>query len=101
MSFVREEIVKSTRKLHRCFTCRRDIQIGSTAVRWSGMSDGEFMSAIYHSDCREAELRLNALYGTSSNEWMSLYNHESEDEAWLIDEFPAVADRLGIKDPHS
>lgn len=96
MSFANETTIRATRKDHRCDACNKTIPTGSAAVRWSGVSDGEFMTADYHSDCREAEIHLNGLYGCQGDEWIGLRDREREDHAWLLTDFPEVAARLGI-----
>lgn len=97
MSFASERQVKATQKAHRCDACFKQIHAGGPAVRWSGMSDGEFHACIYHVDCREAELKLNGLSGYRfGDDWMGLEDRDHQDEPWLLEEFPEVAARLGI-----
>lgn len=95
MSFIREYPIKAVRKAHRCEACRKPIEIGQPATRWSGMTDGEFNSVIYHPDCREAEVAFNATkdwrYG---DEWYPLYEIEPDDHDWLLTDFPTVAARM-------
>ena len=40
MTFSNEVSVRSTRKAHVCDVCRRPIDVGQSAVRWSGTTDG-------------------------------------------------------------
>lgn len=96
MSFTRERAVKATRKEHRCVGCERTISAGSAAVRWSGLTDGDFSSVIYHPDCRAAEIDLNKAYDTDWGEWMGLHEMEWEDWPWLVESYPAIAERMGI-----
>lgn len=91
MTFVRENTVKAVRKPHRCTGCYATIEVGERAVRWNGMTDGYFSSAIYHPDCRAAEIDLNKLHGTwAPDEWLPLNDLDSEDRDWLAAEYPAV-----------
>jgi hypothetical protein len=102
MSFVSETDVKAVRKRHRCDGCGRNIDIGQPAKRWAGTTDGEFCTAIYHVDCREAECALNKLSDTyHPDEWQALREIDSEDWPWLRDTFPAVAHRMGIGAPRA
>lgn len=100
MTFATETNVKAVRKRHRCDGCGKRIEIGSPAVRWAGMTDGDFGAAIYHPDCRLAEIKLNDLLETQwGDEWAALSEIDEEDWPWLIETFPAVAARMGIKPP--
>lgn len=97
VSFVTETDVKAVRKRHRCDGCGAHIEIGEPAKRWAGMTDGEFGTAIYHPDCRAAEVRLNDLAGWGfGDDWYPLSDAGREDWPWLIEEFPAVAARMNI-----
>ena len=98
MSFVSETTVKAVRKRHRCEGCGKHIEIGEPAKRWAGMSDGDFVSVIYHPDFRAAEERMNELAGWRYGDDWYLLNDDlgREDWPWLIEEFPAVAARMGI-----
>ncbi len=103
MSFAREYPVKAIRKPRRCVGCGKMLIAGSPAVEWVGMSDGEFATATYHPDCREAEIALNNNAGGSWDEWYSLLNdRDTDDEAWLRTDFPSVAERIyGPSPPES
>lgn len=60
--------------------------------------DGEFGSAIYHTECREAEIAFNSMCGGTTYEWCSLRDdRDIPDDDWLLAEFPLVAQRLGVK----
>lgn len=96
MSFASTRTVKAVRKAHKCVGCDRMIEIGQPAERWSGMTDGDFASVIYHVDCRAAEIELNKLASTDWDEWMGLADIEDDDWDWLIEEYPAVAARMGL-----
>lgn len=96
MSFNRNWTVKATRKPTICTACMQRIPAGSTVEKWAGMSDGEFYTASYHTDCRAAEIALNELLGTYPDEWQPLADIDSEDVPWLVETFPAVAARKGF-----
>lgn len=89
MSFRDERLVKATRKRHLCQACDKWIEIGEQAINWVGMTDGEFDSLYYHTDCREAEVALNRLHDWGwYDDWMRLCEIESEDRPWLKTEYP-------------
>ena len=96
MSFCREDPVKAVRKQHRCDACGSAIAMGRPAVRWVGMSDGDFGSAIYHPDCREAEIELNRKAGGNWDEWYRLEDEPRRELTWLWRDYPAVAARFGV-----
>lgn len=96
MSFTNEYAVKAVRKRYRCDICPVHIEAGEPAVRWAGMSDGEFYSSVFHPDCREAEVAYNELCGPNWDEWYRLDEMEDDSHEWLIAEYPAVAERFGL-----
>ena len=97
MSFYRERAIKSTRKERQCYGCCRTIAVGSEALECAGTGTDGFWSGTYHTDCRKAEIAFNDLKDYRwGDEWYALHEIEFEDWDWLIDEFPAVADRMGI-----
>lgn len=101
MSFSREWKVKAVRKEHRCQGCRTKLEIGQPAARWAGTTDGQFDSVIYHPECREAEVALNDLTGDwVYGDWHSLSEIEDDDRAWLAENHPIVARRMGIPVPY-
>lgn len=99
MTFLREQTVKSTRRVHRCEACGQPMAIGSEAYRWFGVVEGQFYSIIYHPDCREAENALNDLHETWGDEWIGLCDLDPEDHTWLAETYPAVAARKGVPTP--
>jgi hypothetical protein len=90
--------IKATRKPHQCEGCGKIIEAGAPAFYWAGDCDGDFYSAHYHLDCREAEVVWNSIRDTWGDEYDSLcaIHEEPEDVAWLVEEFPAVAARMGL-----
>lgn len=97
MGFSSETKVNAVRKSRRCDACGKFVEIGQPAIKWAGTTDGDFGTLIYHPDCRAAELALNELHGTWSNEdWIGLWDFDWDDADWLIDQFPEVAARKGI-----
>lgn len=98
MSFVSETKVKAVRKRHRCDGCGQHIDIGQPATRWAGLADGDFGTAIFHPECREAEVALNHKNDWRwGDDWWRLCDMEREDREWLIEERPIVAERMGIR----
>jgi hypothetical protein len=98
MTLLSHREVKRIRKQHRCAGCRKLMAVGLPATRWSGTSDGEFWSQIYHTECYRAENRLNDIHGThGTDDWIVLSGHESEDVEFLLEEFPVVAERFGYQ----
>lgn len=98
MSFVNETAVKAVRKPGLCDVCSRMVEAGQPAVRWAGITDGQFDTSLYHPECRAAEIALNKLHGTDrwGDDWMSLSDTDWEDWRWLVEEHPVVAERKGI-----
>jgi len=97
IEFSSEYTVKATKKEHKCGICGQTIDKGQAAVRWSSKQDGEFMSYIWHTDCREAEIALNKLYDSDWDDWSTVtYDMQREDLPWLKAEFPKVFERLGF-----
>jgi len=98
MGFYTETNVKAVRKRHVCDGCGRHIEIGEPAIRWAGTTDGDFGTAIYHPDCRAAEVALNndILGFRSGDDWCPLSDLEHEDRPWLLEAHPTVAARMGI-----
>lgn len=99
MGFSSETMVKGVRKQHVCDGCGKRIETGTPAVRWSGMTDGEFGTCIYHPDCRAAEVALNDVHGWGyGDDWMGLSDLEHDDLPWLAETYPAVYQRMGRTD---
>jgi len=98
MSFHSETKVKAVRKRHQCDGCSRLIEIGEPAIRWAGLTDGDFGTAIYHPECREAEVAYNrdVLDWLYSDDWYPLHDIERESWAWLVEAHPVAAARLNI-----
>lgn len=98
MSFASESTVKAVRRRHLCDGCSRHIEIGEPATRWAGLTEGDFGTAIYHPDCRAAEVDLNneILGWQYGDDWLPLHDIEREDWPWLIEAHPAVAARMNL-----
>ena len=94
MSFSREQTVKATRKPCRCIACNTAIAVGQSAIRCTGMVDGDFNAVAYHPECRAAEIAFNDLRGTYGDDWGGLDEMEREDREWLLIEHPIVAARM-------
>lgn len=96
MTFINERSIKAVRKRTGCDACGKYIEIGEPATRWAGLTDGMFCAIAYHPECRVAEVALNKLHGTYSDEWMGLADLEWDDHRWLLENHPLVAERKGI-----
>ena len=96
MSFYREKPIKAVRKSRQCMGCRKQIEIGASALECAGHWEGDFWSGTYHAECRKAECAYNDLVGQTGDEWCALGEMDSEDWGWLIETFPVVAERMAI-----
>lgn len=99
MTFASETTVKAVRKRHNCDGCQRRIEVGEPAVRWAGMTEGDFGHCIYHPDCRKAEIayNLDILDCQHGDDWSQLSDIDCDDWPWLIGAFPAVAARMNLR----
>lgn len=98
MTFTREWAVKAVRTDARCVGCHRAIELGQPAIRWAGLTDGDFGTAVYHPDCRAAEIALNRLNSSwHPDEWIPISDLDREDRDWLLGHHPTVAARMGLK----
>lgn len=97
MSFYSERPIKAVRKTRACDGCGTPLAVGQPALKCSGNHDG-FWSGTYHLECREAEIALNKLHDCwGGDDWMSLcHDLEWDDYPWLIEKFPAVAERKKV-----
>ena len=97
MGFSTETKVGAVRKAKRCDACGKMVEVGQPAIKWAGTTDGDFGTLAYHVDCRAAEIALNKLHDTWSNEdWIGLWDFDWEDADWLLADYPEVAARKGI-----
>lgn len=99
MSFFTDRDVKATRKPHACEGCGKLIAAASPAWYFSQLWDGCFSAGYYHTDCRKAEVELNELKDfRSGDDWLSLceVRDEPDDIAWLVQDYPVVAARMGL-----
>ena len=97
--FSSSEEIKRTRKSHRCFCCESEIPAGSSALKMTGVWEGDFYCEWIHSDCKEAADALNALSGNWGEDFVWLHQMEEfEDARFILKEFPEVAARLAICD---
>lgn len=96
MSFISERNVKAVRKARYCGGCGKMVAVGSAAIVWAGVVDGDFHTNTYHPECRAAELALNDLQGWRgpSDDWTMLHEVETDDYVWLAQEHPAAFRRL-------
>ena len=92
--------IKATRKQHRCEWCGHTISVGHPAIRSSGVFDGEFQSRIAHTDCEEAVIqhhKICGMYGDDDLVDLSEIAGDRDNWPWLLEEFPAVAERFGVQ----
>lgn len=95
--FYGETSIKKTRKARPCCGCTRIIEAGTPAIKCFGREGGDFWAGTYHSDCREAEIKLNSYRDYRwGDDFMALADLELDDWPMLLEEFPAVADRFNI-----
>ncbi len=96
--FSRQRDVKKTRKVHPCEACERPIAKGSKATYFAGTFEGDFYSAHYHPDCREAENAWNAAAGFSGDEhtvlWVMFEEGDSDPHFFDTDEARTFRRRL-------
>ena len=105
MGVLSERLVKAVRKRHRCDGCGKHIEVGQPAMRWAGLTDGDFGTCIYHPDCLSAEVDLNndVLDWQYGDDWLPLIEIDEEDWPWLSERYPTVAARIGLApspEPH-
>lgn len=95
-NFLRETILRRTRKEHQCVGCSTPIRQYHSATKYVAVDGGELISCYYHVECREAETALNRLYGDNyyPEDWVNL--SEADEPDWLRREHPIVAERLGL-----
>ncbi len=96
MAFQGETAVKAVRKQYVCDGCGKHIDIGQPAMRWAGMTDGDFSTAIYHPECREAEIAYNneVLGYAWGDDWWPLSEIDRDDWPWLTETHPIAAARV-------
>jgi hypothetical protein len=59
------------------------------------MTDGDFGSAVFHPECRAAEVEHNRANGAYADEWYSLADEGTREvRDWLVAEHPVVAARM-------
>ena len=65
-------------------------------MRWAGMTDGDFSTAIYHPECREAEIAYNneVLGYAWGDDWWPLSEIDRDDWPWLTETHPIAAARV-------
>lgn len=92
--------IKATRKPHSCEACAKQIEVGSPAQYWAGDCDGDFYSCYWHVECRTAEVAINEEYGAWGDEYSSIRSYLDDEPTyigWLIEKYPIVADRMGLR----
>ena len=94
MSFVNERTIKAVRKPHLCEACCKRLQVGEAAINWAGLTDGDFGSAYYHPECREAEIAYNHMIGSHYDEWTPLHDADRESYPWIKANHPTAYRRM-------
>lgn len=94
--FSSRKTVKRTFKSHWCEQCGRLIEAGGKAEYLTGRYDGYFYAQHVHVECHEAALAYAELHHCWGDDfpWFRHNEHELEDEKWMRENFPVVADRL-------
>lgn len=76
------------RKGYRCDSCLGAIVPGTHYNRLVGLSDGYFVCAHFHIDCRDWEVHLNKVNDLHGDDWCPLYEHVSEGGLDVLDGAP-------------
>jgi hypothetical protein len=99
MITILEDGVHTCRKPQTCDQCLRLIEVGQRYRKQKTAGDGEFRTYRAHESCDAAYARYIDLAGLdpSYDEPPLLNELGPEDHCWILEEFPDVAERLGIK----
>lgn len=89
--------IKATRKQHVCEQCNTYIEAGSPARYAFGIYEGDTYSFHVHVECQDAAREFAKLYGEEWPWFQHMDDSEFEHHAWLLENHPLVAGRLGIK----
>lgn len=97
--FFSERSIMATRKQYHCEACETHIEPGSPARYYAGKFEGDFYSAHYHVECREAEIDWNRQRDTWGEDFESLNNIWEDDEVsdqieWLRNNHPIAFCRI-------
>lgn len=88
------------RKPRKCWQCCQPIAIGEQYRRTKWTDGGEMQTYSAHTDCHEAAEYYVKLADLNSDEFPYLAcDLEPEDECWLREKFPQVADRIDLGRP--
>lgn len=101
MTTVLSDKICTAKRKHVCDQCGRRIDF-LTRYRRQVYVDGDLCTYRAHEDCDQAALHYAELADLHPvwDDPPNLRNDLSrEDYCWLLDEFPAVADRFGIQGP--
>ena len=90
-----------SRKKYRCEHCQTAIEPHTRYYKQSGVLEGEFYTFRAHEDCEQA---AHDIWGHAGSMWdegivlIAEYEAEpNETAAFLLAEYPDVAERLGIR----
>lgn len=97
--FTNFRIVRAA-KQHRCDQCGKQIEAGEKHQYAAAVIDGDFGAYREHFECRDAWIALNfdVRPGCPSEGTPFLVDDdevEPDEKAWMLEEFPSVAARLG------
>jgi 8-oxo-dGTP pyrophosphatase MutT (NUDIX family) len=102
MTTLSSKLVKAVRKAHCCEQCNTMINVGEPAKYNFGIWEGYPFSAYVHLECKEAAdayAELNDLWFEDYPWFQFMDNSEHDHHAWLLENHPIVAARLGVKAP--
>jgi len=100
MSNLSSKDIKSVRKVHFCEQCNTTIEVGQPAHYSFGIWEGYPFSVYVHPECRAAAqeyAELNDLWFEDYPWFQFMDDSEHGHHSWLLDNHPAVAERLKIK----
>ena len=84
MYFSREH---KARKVHQCYGCKRDVEIGEQYRRTVGVWDGDFYSVAEHIECHDLDTEMFKASGADSDEWAGMWDEIQNGEYPLDDPF--------------
>lgn len=98
MTFHCDTFVIRTRKEHYCEQCGKMISVGSGAFKYVGSGYDGFYNGHMHDECYYASREYAEMCDAWGEEypWFQHMELEHEDRQWLLDTYPALAERLRI-----
>lgn len=92
--------IKAVRKTHFCDQCGKKIEPGDPARYAFGVWEGAAYSVYTHPECSKAAheyANLNDLWEDEYPWFLHMDDPEFGHHAWLLENHPVVAARLGVK----